>query len=101
MIDKARDARWSKEVMKTTKGICLHCGKKATGVHHIIPRSIIKLRWILQNGIPTCNILHRMFEGNKYERYKAIKKYVSMKRYGELWKYAHRDEKNKIFQEVK
>jgi len=82
MKNKIRDSKWSKEVMALYGNKCPCCGKIASGgPHHIIPRENKNTRWIIQNGIATCNSLHRLFEGNKVERDNAILAYVGLKKY--------------------
>ena len=102
MMDKERDRRWSKAVNKKYAGKCPHCNKKAVGgIHHIIPRNELKTRYLITNGIATCNELHRMFEGNQVQRDYAISRYVSWKRFYILESIASGLVANKKFEEVK
>lgn len=88
----SRDRRWSTSVALLAKGKCPHCGKLVHDVHHIMPRNCQRTRYLIENGINCCFILHRMFEGKwgktKEERMinkeKAIRIYVGKERFNNL-----------------
>lgn len=68
--------KWRKAVIKAYYGRCPHCGGKITGgVHHIFPRGIEVLKYVIENGIPCCMEFHRMWENPKIKK-TLIKKYI-------------------------
>ena len=102
MSNAARDKRWSAAVMKKYGGRCPCCNKKANGgAHHIIDRSNLKTRWLIANGIATCAVLHRMFEGAKSLRENAIENYVGLKKYYILEAIAEGLVLNNKYEEIK
>ena len=101
MVDKKRDKRWSDTIRRRGNNLCPCCGRKATaGVHHIVPRENQRTRYLIINGINTCESLHRMFEGDKEDRDKAIGVYVGWKRYGVLEAISTGMVENKNYEEV-
>lgn len=85
MVNKARDKRWSQEIRKRNGGLCPHCNKPGkAGAHHIIAREVQATRYLVINGVNTCEWLHRQFEGTKEERDDAISRFVGWRRYGLL-----------------
>lgn len=91
-MNASRDKRWSFKVALLAKGLCIHCGKPVHDAHHIIPRNCQRTRYVVENGINSCHILHRMFEGKwgktKEERERnkreSIRIYVGKERYENL-----------------
>lgn len=102
MVDKKRDKRWSEEIQKRNNGKCPCCAKPAlAGAHHIIPRENMRTRYLIINGINTCNNLHRRFEDSKEIRDATIERFVGWKRYGVLEAIANGMVDNARYEEVK
>ena len=82
MTDKSRDDRWSEAVKKKARGRCAHCGSSLSSAHHIIPRGVLKTRWLLENGIYACEWLHRGLERKrgKEEQDKCLRIFVGLDR---------------------
>lgn len=85
-MDNTRDVKWSNEVKERYEGQCPHCGSRECSSHHIVPRSCLKTRYIIENGIFCCDILHRAFEGKvkEFDKNKAIRIYIGQKRFNNL-----------------
>lgn len=79
------DSIWREKVREKYNNKCPHCNSKDASPHHLISRKNRRTKWVVENGIFSCNILHRLFETKRgNEKRQLIKNYVGEERYSIL-----------------
>ena len=58
-MDIGRNRRWSKAIRNRDRNKCIHCGEEeAICAAHLVGRGDHITRYILENGITACKMLH-------------------------------------------
>jgi predicted restriction endonuclease len=86
-LNSARDSRWSKAVAAKYDYRCPHCDSEDCSSAHLIPRSVLKTRYLLENGLYCCHSVHSILDEKPLDdpkRKKVLKLYVGLDKYIKL-----------------